>query len=125
MKRRYNQLIMKPIKKHIILQLVILIYSLGSIASKLASNEPFLSFKFCLYYGLLLLSLVIYAILWQQMLKKFPLTIAYASKATTIIWGMLIGYFIFKEKVTMFNIIGAVIVIIGIIIMVLGGQENE
>ena len=71
------------------------------------------------------MSLVIYAILWQQMLKKFPLTIAYASKATTIIWGMLIGYFIFKEKVTMFNIIGAVIVIIGIIIMVLGGQENE
>lgn len=116
---------MRSINKYFIIQLVIIIYSLGSILSKLASNEQFLSFNFCLYYGLLLLSLIIYAILWQQILKKTSLTVAYASKATTIIWSILIGYFIFNEKISFNNILGAVIVIIGIVIMVLGEQSNE
>ena len=116
---------MEKIKKHIILQLVVLIYAASVIPSKLASNEPFLSFKFCLYYGLIILLLGIYAILWQQVLKKFPLTIAYASKATSIIWCLLIGYFVFNEKITFFNVVGSLLVIIGIIIMVKGGENNE
>lgn len=116
---------MKVVKKYIILQLVILIYVGSSIVSKLASNESFLSFKFCLYYGILLLLLAIYAILWQQVLKEFPLSIAYVNKATTIIWSMLIGYFFFKEQVSLFNIIGALIVIIGIVIMIKGEEKHE
>ena len=116
---------MKMIRKYIFLQLVILVYIIGLIPSKLASNEPFLSFKFCLYYGLLFLSLAIYAILWQQILKKLPLTIAYVNKSTTIIWSMIIGFFLFKEKVTIFNIIGAIVVIIGIIVMIKGEHNNE
>lgn len=102
-----------------------LIYSISNIPSKLAAGESFLSLKFCMFYGLLLLLLVIYAILWQQMLKRFSLTIAYACKATTIIWSMLIGFFIFKEGITFANIIGAIIVMVGIVIMIKGEQTNE
>lgn len=116
---------MNKIKKYFILQLVILIYAGSSIASKLASNESFFSFKFCLYYGILLLLLAIYAILWQQVLKKFPLSIAYVNKAATIIWSMLIGHFFFKEQASLFNILGALIVMIGIIIMIKGEEKHE
>ena len=109
----------------IILQLVVIVYSLATIPSKLASNEVFLSFRFCLFYGALIVLLGIYAVLWQQILKKFPLTIAYASKATAIIWNMLIGLLVFKERITLFNVIGAFVVVIGIIIMVKGEGSNE
>lgn len=116
---------MKNISKYLLLQLVILIYAVEAIPSKLASNESFLSTKFCIFYCLALFLLVIYALLWQQILKKFPLTIAYACKATTIIWSILIGYFIFNEKVSFTNILGALIVIVGIIIMVKGEHAND
>lgn len=116
---------MKQIKKYLILQAALLIYAIGSVPSKLASSESFLSFKFCLYYGLLILSLVIYAILWQQVLKKFPLNIAYANKASTILWSMLVGLLLFNEGITVFNIIGSLIVIVGIVIMIKGEQDHE
>lgn len=115
---------MKKVKNFIFLQFALLIYAISNIPSKFASSESFLSFNFCLYYGILLLILALYAILWQQALKMFPLMIAYASKAITIIWSMLIGYFLFKEGISLLNVIGAVIVIIGIIIMVKGEQNN-
>lgn len=116
---------MKTIRKYIILQLVILIYAICCVPSKLASNEQFLSFRFCLHYGLMFLLLVVYAILWQQILKKFPLTIAYANKASAILWSMLLGLMVFNEKITIFNIIGSLIVIVGIIIMIKGEQSHE
>lgn len=107
------------------LQLTLLVYAISNIPSKLASNEEFLSFKFCLYYGLIILTLGIYALLWQQVLKKFSLNIAYANKAISIVWSMLIGFVVFKEDISLFNILGTIIVVIGIIVMVKGEQENE
>ncbi len=116
---------MKRIKYYVLLQLIVIIYALGSIPSKLASNEPFMSFKYIFFMGLLFLSLAIFAITWQQILKKVPLSIAYVNKATSIIWGMLISYLIFDERVTATNIIGTAIVLVGILIMVKGEYNNE
>ncbi len=105
------------------LQLVVAIYASVSIVAKLASGESFLSFRFCLFYGLEILFLFVYAIFWQQILKRFPLNVAYLSKATTIIWGIVIGYFVFNEAVSLTNIIGSVIIVAGIILVVSG--ENR
>lgn len=115
---------MNRIKDYIILQLIIIIFAFSSAISKVASMQEFLSFKFILFYGLLLVTLFVYALAWQQIIKKFPLTIASVSKATTIIWSMLIGYFLFNEAITIKNVIGAIIVIIGIIVMIKGESKN-
>ena len=114
---------MKNIRTYLLLHLGLLIFSLGFIASKLCSNEPFLSFRYLLFFGLQLLTLFVYALIWQKVLKKIPLTVAYANKGITIIWGMLIGYFLFQEQVTMFNVLGALIIIAGIVIIG-SGEEN-
>jgi len=114
---------MRNIKTFLLLHLGLFIFSLGFIASKLCSNEPFLSFRYLLFFGLQLLTLFIYALIWQKVLKKIPLTIAYANKGITIIWGMLIGYFLFQEQVTMFNILGALIIIVGVV--VIGSGEED
>ena len=82
--------------------------------SKLAAQNDFLSIKFCLFYGISILILGVYAILWQQVLKRFSLTTAFFNKAVTIIWGMLWGILFFKETITLNMIIGAIIVLIGV-----------
>lgn len=104
-------------KNIIILQLVIIIYSLSSVCAKFASNEAFLSPKFILFYGIEILILGIYAILWQQVIKHFDLSIAYANRATGLLWSVIFALFIFKENITVMNIIGIGVAICGIILV--------
>lgn len=112
----------KSAKKQIIvfvcLHILLVVYSLGSVASKTAAAEAFLSFRFCLFYGLNILALGIYAIVWQQLLKHISLTTAFCNKAVTIAWGMLWGVLIFSETITWNMIVGAVIVIAGVVMVV-------
>lgn len=105
------------IKQLIILQAIIMIYTLSSVVAKFASGEEFLTFKFIVFYGLEILILGIYAILWQQIIKKFDLSIAYANKAMSLLWSLLWAILFFKESITVKNVIGVVIVIIGTIIV--------
>lgn len=116
---------MKKAIPYIVLQLIVLIYSLGGICSKIASSKDFLSFEWILFYGLVILSLGIYAVLWQQILKKVNLNVAYASKAVTLIWSTIWGIVIFHEQVSWNNILGGVIVLAGVILMVTGGEKKK
>ena len=110
------------IKQLVILQAIIMIYTLSSVVAKFASGEEFLTFKFIVFYGLEILILGIYAILWQQIIKKFDLSIAYANKAMSLLWSLLWAILFFKESITVKNVIGVIIVIIGTIIV---NSEDE
>lgn len=109
---------MKKINKFVWLHLLLFFFSFCGVFSKLAAQNDFLSLKFVLFYGISILILGIYAILWQQILKKFDLIIAFSNKAITIVWGMLWGFIIFKEVLTIKMIIGAIIVLIGVVLVV-------
>lgn len=106
------------IKSYILLHIVLVLYSMGGICSKLAAGQAFLSFKFILFYGILLLDLAVYALLWQQILKQLPLVTAYANKAVTVIWGMLWGYLFFQEQIRLQQILGGLIIIAGVYFVV-------
>ncbi len=118
---------MKENKKKILilLHILLLIYSLLGICSKLAAQEEFLSFKFCLFYFVVILNLGIYAICWQQIIKRLPLVTAFANKAITVAWGILWGMLFFHEKITVNKIIGAVIIIVGIVLVVTDTEEKN
>lgn len=103
---------------YIILHIELILFSLGGVCSKSAAQHDFLSFWFIFFYGLVILNLGIYAIVWQQIIKKLPLNTAYSNKAVTIAWGILWGFLFFKETIKWNMILGAVIVIIGVIIVV-------
>jgi drug/metabolite transporter (DMT)-like permease len=105
-----------------LLHIILCLFSLSGLFSKLASGESFLSINFCLFYGGVILILGIYAICWQQIIKRMPLSLAYANKAITVIWGMIWGILIFKEQLKIQQVIGAVIVIVGV---VLYSMENS
>ena len=96
---------------------------MSGICSKLASGEKFLSPHFCLYYAIIILLLGFYAIGWQQIIKRLPLTTAFANKAVTVVWGIIWGALIFGEKVTWNMIAGAAVIFAGIYLVT--GEDGE
>lgn len=113
------------IKDILLLQSVFIIYSISSVIAKFASEQNILSFPFVFFACLEVAILGLYAILWQQIIKKFELSIAYANKAMTLLWGLLWGFFIFHEKITAFKVCGILLVIIGILIMNGEKEKNQ
>jgi len=109
---------MKKLRIYLSLHIILLLYSLCSVCSKYAALQQFLSPKFFILYGLVIIILGIYAILWQQILKIFPLNVAFANKAVTILWGMLWGVLLFHETITPKMIMGALIVLVGVMMVV-------
>ena len=67
-------------KDYLLLHGMLLVYSFCAVCSKLAAGYPFLSLGFCICYGTELLLLAGYAVGWQQILKRLPLTAAYSHK---------------------------------------------
>lgn len=105
------------LKNVLMLQTIIIIYTIATVMAKIAAGYEFLSWEFILFYGLELLILAVYAILWQQIIKKFDLTIAYANRSIALLWSMVWAVLFFSETVSIKNVIGVVIVIIGTIIV--------
>jgi drug/metabolite transporter (DMT)-like permease len=56
----------------------------------------------------------IYALLWQQIIKRMPVSDAYMFKGMSLIFVMLLSHFIFGEIITLYNGIGAIVIIGGI-----------
>ena len=116
---------MKQAKWFLLLHIILGIYAGSGVCSKLAAQQPFLSAAFIVLYGLMLLALVVYAVGWPQVIKHLPLTTAYANKAVTVVWGILLGLAVFGEAVTPRQVIGAVIIICGIVLFVRADNEGE
>ena len=73
----------------VLIQLSVMLYTLSGVAGKYASAHAFLSMPFILLYGLEICILGIYAIVWQQIIKRYDLSIAYANeKIAKIMEGM-------------------------------------
>ena len=113
------------IKRYMLLHILLLVFSLSSVCSKLAAQEDVMSFKFIMMYGFVIMLLGVYAIFWQQIIKSMPLTAAYANRAITVFWGMLWGLIIFKEQITPGKVAGAVLVISGIVLFALSDRAEK
>ena len=112
-------------KVFLALHLLLLFYSLSSVLSKLAAGQPFLSFKFCLYYGGMFLILVLYALGWQQILKRLPLTVAFANKAVTLVWSMVFGALLFREQIRLNQVIGCTLAVLGVVLFVQPEKDEK
>lgn len=108
------------------LHALLALYSLCSICGKLAAGFEFLSPGFVLCYGGMICVLGVYAIGWQQVIKRMPLTTAYANKAVTVLWGIVWGALLFHESVTPGKLVGAAVVLAGVVLFSLAdGRAAE
>lgn len=109
----------------ILMHIAFLIYSCYALCGKFASTQEFLSRNFILLYGAVLFIMCVYAVLWQQVLKKISLSVASANKSVTIIWGIVFGKIVFDEQIKLNMIIGAIIILIGIFILLTEKEKAE
>lgn len=104
-------------QKAIIILLAFIVYSCSSVFSKLASKYDFLSQKYLLSFACVVVSMGIYAILWQKVLSFMALNKAFLCKSITIVFILMISFVGFKETITINNIIGAGLIISGLCIL--------
>lgn len=105
---------MKTFAKYILLIVAFFIYSCSGIFSKYASMQEFLTLPYIALISGVVFVLGIYAIMWQQIIKRMPVGDAYLFKGTGVVFGLLIAHFIFGEAITLNNVIGSAVIIAGI-----------
>ena len=91
-----------------------LLYACVTIFTKYASQHEFMSTAYCLGLTGAIGVMGAYAIGWQQILKYIEISSAYMFKGTSLIFVMLLASAFFGEQITINNIIGAAVIIIGI-----------
>ena len=101
----------------IAIQGAVVIYTLSGIFAKFSSAYEVMSPLFLLFIGLELLSLGVYAIVWQQIIKRFDLSLAYANRATSIFWSMIWAALLFKEGITVRNLVGVAVIFAGVLLV--------
>ena len=107
------------------LQLLLLCYALSTVMQKLAAAQDFLSLRFLLCAAGMFLFLGVYALGWQQVLKRLPLTVAYAaSKAVVFLWMLVFGALLFHERVSARQLVGCVLLMAGVVLFALSEKEG-
>lgn len=107
---------MQSLKNIILLQTVIVIYTLSSVMSKEASKSQGNLTRF-LFFGMEFVILAVYAILWQQIIKRFELSVAYANRSMAVVWSMVWAVVFFHDTITLQNITGVLLVVGGTFIV--------
>ena len=78
---------------YVLLFISIIVYSTTSIFSKLASINSNDVYLFAMYYFIVILILGVYALLWQQVLKKVDLSVAMSFKPLVLplncVWAII------------------------------------
>lgn len=105
------------IRSALFLTFAVAVYSLAGFFSKLASRYDFLSLPYICSLSGVVFVLGIYAILWQIALKRVPLNQAYLFRSLGLVFGLVIAYMIFHESISLQNLLGAAIVLCGLLIL--------
>lgn len=111
-------------KALIALHVLLAVYSLSSVCAKLASGFEFMSFGFIGCYAGMIALLGVYAVGWQQIIKRLPLTYAYANKAVTVLWGIAWGVLLFHEQISALKLLGAAVVLAGVVLFSLAEKDD-
>ena len=118
---------MWKIKDYILLHLNIMLFSFTSVFSKLASvqfnKKGIWSIWLYVFLFLMLLNCFVYALAWQKVIRRFELNVAYANRTVYLIWSQVWAVMIFHENLTARNILGLLIVFVGVMIVSTQGPE--
>lgn len=105
---------------YLCLILSILFQSLASVFSKYAADSLEEGQGIFLlitngFYVISIICLFVQALFWQYTLKKLELSVAYPVTAINNVIILALGYFIFHEDITLNNILGVLIIMVGIV----------
>lgn len=120
LQRQFRHFIKKNKKVLVIfcaLQIMNIVYSLSSVLIKCASLSwelnGFFSLKTISILFMAVAILGIYAALWQMILSKVDLSVAYMCKGMIVFWGVFWAALFFHEIISIFNILGTILICTG------------
>lgn len=93
-----------------------LLYALVSLLAAMVARLPMFSLMFLLGVGGVFLLFGLYAIVWQQLLKRLPLSLAYMFKGTSLLFVLLLSALFLGDAITWENLVGAALIIVGIVL---------
>jgi multidrug transporter EmrE-like cation transporter len=91
----------------------------GKYASMTINNSP-IAVVLSPFYTAAIGFMVLQAISWQQALKHYPLSFAYPFISLVNFVILFSAFFLFGETITIYNILGLIIISIGIFILTRG-----
>ena len=97
---------MLNVLKYIALIGTFFIYTTSGVFSKLASQREILSPGYIAFLGCTVGVLGIYAVLWQQIIKRMDVSLAYMFKGSGVVFGLMLAHFVFGEAITTTNTSG-------------------
>lgn len=120
---------MGRIKDYLFLHFCVVLFSFTSVFSKSASiqfNEGGLKNPLLyVFIFLMFFDCFVYAICWQKMIKRFDLNIGYANRSVYLLWSQVWAVLIFGEQLSARNVIGILIVLVGVIVVSLSAQQEQ
>ena len=120
---------MGKVKDYFLLHLCVMIFSFTSVFAKAAANSynngGFMNPRLYLFAFLMLAVCVVYAFFWQKVIKNVDLHVGYANRTVYLIWGQIWAITIFGEHLSLKNVIGLIIVFIGVLIVTLNTTYEE
>lgn len=118
------------------LQPVVLLYAAASMCSKWAANAfsgggpdwawwplPGVPPRVLGILGLMGVLLGLYAFLWQKIIARIPIAVAYANKSAYLVWTQLGALAVFRENVTPANWLGLAMVLAGVLVVNWSGHD--
>ena len=76
-----------------------------------------LEWRFIGIVCLIFLVMLVYAFIWQRLIKNAQIAVVYANKSSSILWGQLAAVVLFKEHLTWGCVGGLMIIFCGILLV--------
>mgnify|MGYP003452413695 FL=1 len=102
--------------QYISLVLVYLFYAGISVIMKYTGLQQPLTIEWCVGFVLLVVTLGVYAIAWQQILKRIELGVAYMFKGLSLFFIMLLLALCYGEPITPMKLLSTGIIVMGIVV---------
>lgn len=93
-----------------------LVYACTSVCTKMASQQEMQSLPYLLWVVGAVAVMGLYALLWQQIITRMPISTAYMFKGTSLIFVLLFSALLFGEGITNNNLIGSAVIIAGVVL---------
>lgn len=109
-----------PLNDFLLLHGTFLLYAVVSVFGKSAGDQLAMRafVPALVFLGLEAVTLAVYAVLWQQTLKRMDLSYAYSNKGVVTLWSCLFGILFFGETLTWGKALGIVVVLVGVWLVV-------
>ena len=109
--------------KFILISLVLIFIIIEQVLSKLGSET--INQLINIYIIAIIIIMIFRGLLWLVVLKQINLSLAYPYISFSFVAILIISYFWFGESLTIYKIIGCLLIIIGIIFCSFGQNTKE